>query len=116
MISLLADENLKSAIVGGLLRRKPAMDIVRVQDVGLSGKADNQVLEWAMEHSRILVTHDINTIPAEAYSRVRKNLPMPGIFVIPSRMPVGEAIEEIALLEECSSPGEWDNQVVFLPI
>ncbi len=69
-----------------------------------------------MEHSRILVTHDINIIPAEAYTRVRENLPMPGIFVIPSRMPVGEAIEEIMLLEECSSPGEWDNQVAFLPL
>jgi hypothetical protein len=116
MISLLADENLRSAIVNGLLRRKPAMDIVRVQDVGLGGKADNQVLEWAAKHNRILVTHDINTIPAEAYSRIRANLTVPGIFVVPSLMPVGEAIEQIVLLEECSSPGEWESQVVFLPI
>src|SRR4028119_1394058 len=116
MISLLADENLKSAIARGLLRRNPTMDLVRVQDVGLSGRADNHVLEWSATHNRILVTHDINTIPAEAYSRIRENLPMPGIFVIPSRMPVGEAIEQIVLLEECSSTGEWENQVVFLPI
>ncbi|HEX8596977.1 MAG TPA: DUF5615 family PIN-like protein [Chloroflexia bacterium] len=116
MISLLADENLRSAIVNGLLRRNPAMDITRVQDVGLSGKADNHVLEWAAEHNRILVTHDINTIPAEAYSRVRENLPMPGIFVIPSLISVGEAIEQIVLLEVCSSAGEWEGQVVFLPI
>ncbi len=90
--------------------------MVRVQDVGLTGEADNKVLEWAAQHDRILVTHDVNTIPAEAYARVKENLPMPGVFVIPNAPPVGEAIEQILLLDECSSMGEWEGQVVFLPI
>lgn len=37
MLRLLADENFNNNIVRGLLRRKPDLDIVRVQDVGLSG-------------------------------------------------------------------------------
>jgi Domain of unknown function (DUF5615) len=47
MLKLLADENLDNTIIRGLFRRNPTLDIVRVQDVGLSGKDDPTVLEWA---------------------------------------------------------------------
>ena len=45
MLRLAADENLNGDIVRGLLRRNPQVDIVRVQDVGLSGANDPAVLE-----------------------------------------------------------------------
>jgi hypothetical protein len=47
MLLLLADENFNNDIVRGLLRKKPELDIVRVQDVGLRGAEDPVVLEWA---------------------------------------------------------------------
>ena len=43
MLKLLADENLDNTIVRGLLLRRAKLDIIRVQDVGLSGKDDNLV-------------------------------------------------------------------------
>ena len=49
MIKLLADENLDNTIIRGLLRRNPDIDIVRVQDIDLSGKDDPIVLEWAAD-------------------------------------------------------------------
>jgi len=42
----LADENLNKDIVRGLLRRKPDLDVVRVQDVGMSGTDDPSLLAW----------------------------------------------------------------------
>jgi hypothetical protein len=116
MISLIADENLNNAIVRGLLRRNPRIDLVRVQDVGLRGAPDSDVLEWAAEQGRIVLTHDINTVPAEAYSRVKVRLPMPGVFIVPASISIGDAIEQIMLLEVCSSPGDWEGQVQYLPI
>ncbi len=47
MVRFLADENFNNAILRGLLRRKPDIDIVRVQDVGLSGASDPEILAWA---------------------------------------------------------------------
>jgi hypothetical protein len=44
-VRLLADENFNGAIVRGLLRRNPEVDVVRVQDVGLTGSDDPTVLE-----------------------------------------------------------------------
>jgi len=40
MLALAADENFNNDIVRGLLRRKPDLNIVRLQDVGLSGADD----------------------------------------------------------------------------
>ena len=58
MLRLAADENFNNDILRGLIRRNPIIDIVRVQDVGLSGADDPAVLAWAASESRVLVTHD----------------------------------------------------------
>jgi len=42
VIRFAADENLNDAITRGLRRRQPEADIVRIQDVGLSGAAPIQ--------------------------------------------------------------------------
>ena len=63
MLRLLADENFNGDIVRGLLLRKPDLDIVRVQHVSLSGWVDPDVLAWAAENNRIVLTHDRATMP-----------------------------------------------------
>jgi len=45
MLHLLSDENFNGDIVRGLLLRRPEMDLVRVQDVGLEGMDDPHVLD-----------------------------------------------------------------------
>ena len=54
-MKFLADENFDNSIVRGLMRRQPDIDIIRVQDVGLSGEDDPIVLEWAEIHARFTV-------------------------------------------------------------
>lgn len=56
-ICFLADENFNGAVVRGLLRQVPSVDIVRVQDVGLSSAEDPAVLDWAAREGRVLLTH-----------------------------------------------------------
>lgn len=45
MARFLADENFNNQIVRGVLRQSPDVDIVRAQDVGLSGVDDPTLLE-----------------------------------------------------------------------
>ena len=116
MIRLLADENFNNNIVRGLLRREPEKDIVRVQDVGLSGADDPTVLEWAAQAERILLTHDVTTITRYAFERIKSSKPMPGVFEVNRMGPIGVAIEDILLIAECSLPGEWEGQVRYLPL
>jgi predicted nuclease of predicted toxin-antitoxin system len=116
MLRLLSDENFNGAIVRGLRLRQPAIDLVRVQDVGLSGADDTAVLEWAAQNDRVLVTHDKATIPAFAYDRLTAGRPMPGVFVLNNRVPIHQAIDELLRLDACSEQAEWSGLVVFLPI
>lgn len=115
MLKLLADENFDNTIVRGLFRRRPEVDIVRVQDIGLSGKDDPTVLEWAAQEGRILLTHDVSTITRYAYDRVRKGQPMPGVIEISQDAVAGQVIEDILVLVECGYEGELEGQVQYLP-
>ncbi|MCA9939319.1 MAG: DUF5615 family PIN-like protein [Anaerolineales bacterium] len=64
----LSDENLNADILRGLLLRRPYLDLVRVQDVGLRGSDDPTVLAWAAANDRIMLTHDRATMPDFAYN------------------------------------------------
>jgi hypothetical protein len=112
----LADENFNNDILRALFRRNPVLDIVRVQDVGLSGAGDPTLLAWAAEVTRVLLTHDVSTITAHAYDRVRSGDRMPGVFEVSRDVPILIAVEDILLISECSRPGEWEGQVRYLPL
>lgn len=91
MLRLAVDENLNNDIVRGIIRRNPTIDIVRVQDAGLSGADDPTVLEWAARTQRVLLTHDVVTLTHYAYERVRAGQPMPGVFEVSRNIPLGQA-------------------------
>jgi predicted nuclease of predicted toxin-antitoxin system len=116
VIRLAADENFNHTITRGLLRRLPHVDLVRVQDVGLSGAEDDLVLEWAAREGRILLTQDAKTITKFAFDRVRAGKPMPGVIEIVRKVPLAVAIEELQIIVECSQEGEWNGQVLYVPL
>jgi len=116
MLSLLADENLDANIVRGVLRRVHGVDVVRVQDVGLSGVDDPTVLAWAAAHGRVLVTHDVETVTRFAFERVDSGLSMPGVIEIVTSASIGKAVEDLALVLECLADGELNDQVLYIPL
>ncbi len=116
MLRLVSDENFNGDIVRGLFRRHAKLDLVRAQDVGLMQTPDPEILEWAASQGRVLLSHDVSTVPPAAYQRVGNGKPMPGVFVVPDRMPVGQAIDEILFLSGDVEPDEWKDQVLFLPL
>jgi hypothetical protein len=113
---LLADEDFDNDILHGLVRRHPELDVVRVQDSNLAGEEDPVVLEWAAQNRGMVLTHDFNTMLDCAYTRVEAGLSMLGVIAIRQSVPVRRAIEEIEILVECSTEGEWEGQVIYLPL
>jgi hypothetical protein len=116
MLRLLADENFNGNIVRGALRRDPGLNIAFAQDVGLSGLPDPRLLAHAAHDQRILLTHDRSTMPNHAYERLAAGEPMAGVFIIARRFPIGLAIKEILLLNECSEQADWSGRVIALPL
>lgn len=97
MLKFAAAENFNNDILRGLLRKIPELDIVRIQDTEFSGATDLEVLDWAAQENRVLLTHDVQTITKYAYERMRLNLPMPGVFEVSRSIPIGQVIEDLLL-------------------
>lgn len=112
----LTDENLNGRLTRAILRASPGIDLMRVQDVGLREASDPEILAWAAQEGRILLTHDISTVTAYAYERVVAGLPMPGVIEIDPYAPFQQVIEDLLILDECSDEKEWENQVFYLPL
>jgi len=94
----------------------PDLDIVTVQEAGLAGMEDPDILEWAASQNRVILTHDVNTMTAHAYRRIADGLKMTGVAAISRFHSIGELIKEILLIAECSEPVDWINRVAFLPL
>lgn len=112
----LIDENLNNHIYRSLLLQRPSLDIVRIQDIGLSGKSDDEVLASALKENRILLTHDLHTIPALALQWLSENNPIPGIFLIEQRAALGQVIADLLLIIDASEQNEWDGAIHYVPL
>ena len=115
MVSLLADENFNQRILRGLRLRNSDLDLIVAQRAGLCGASDPDLLGWAAERGRIVLTHDRQTMPRFAQVRIRAGEPMPGLIIVSDTMPVGEAIDVLFVCIECGTPQDFENLVFFLP-
>jgi hypothetical protein len=116
VLKVLFDENFSGNITRGVGRRLPDADVVDVRDVGLGGADDPVVLEWAAGQGRVIITHDVNTMPGFAYQRVADGLVMPGVIIVPGQMPVGPAIDDLLTVIACGGDGEYEGRVFYLPL
>ena len=106
----LADENIDPDLVAGLQRRVSDVDVVRVQEVGLRALGDAEILQWAADQGRILINHDLKTIPGFAGERLIAGLPMPGVIFLRSTLPIAQAIDELAVIADASDAEEWSTR------
>ncbi len=116
MIRLLADENFNGRIIRGVLRIAPDSDIIRVQDTALYQAPDPQVLEWAAQENRVLLTHDEDTMIGFANRRLSAELPMPGLLIVRKTVPIGQVIDNLLIIQGASSMSDWNNQIRHLPL
>jgi predicted nuclease of predicted toxin-antitoxin system len=117
MIRLLADENVDYDLVRGALRRRPEFDFIRVQSVGLTQTVDPDILAWAAGERRVIVTHDVKTMPGFARQRMSRGEPMAGLFIVHQEgAAFSKIIDDLLLLDDCSETAEWANQILYLPL
>lgn len=116
MLRLLSDEDFNGRIVRGLLRRRPTLDLLRIQDVGLMHTPDSDLLEWAAKEGRQLLSHDLSTMSAAVVDRLDKGKPMPGVFLVHDWLPIGQAIDEILFYDDAAQPEDLKNQIIYLPM
>jgi hypothetical protein len=117
MLRLASDADVHGAIVRGLRRRLPEIDLVRVQDVLSAGTSDLGILEWTASENRVLITNDRNTMIGFARQRAVAGVPMPGLIATTNEQAIGSTIDDILVVAECMLEEEIRDQVVvYLPL
>ena len=116
MIRFMADADLKDAIVEGCRRLEPAINFLSSNDTNLEGVPDRIVLALAAAENRILVSHDLRTMPRHFGDFLQAHGSSPGLIVVPQRMPIGAAIEELWLIWGASDADEWRDRWRVLPL
>lgn len=115
-LRFLADENFNNDLLRALRRRLPDLDVIRAQDAPIAGADDPDLLAWAADEGRILLTHDAKTIPGFAYERLRAALPLPGVVVVAASAAIGDALEELHTMIEAGHEDDWPDMVRFVPL
>jgi Domain of unknown function (DUF5615) len=111
---LLADANFDFRIVHGLRKRVPAIDFVLPHGLIRPRLPDPEVLALAANLGRVLVSHDLATMP-DHFSRLLSSRESPGLVLIPNTYPIGSAIFQLELAWTCSAPDEFRNRITWLP-
>ena len=80
------------------------------------GTPDPDILVWCEAHNFILVTNNRASMPIHPRAHLDAGRHLPGIFILNPAMSLGETITELALVWGASRPGEFADQIKFLPI
>lgn len=109
-----ADADLRRPIVTGLKRREPATDFRTAQEAVLAGFDDPTVLGIAADEGRLLVSHDVNTIP-EHFARFIETRTSSGVILISQQRSYRDAIEGLLRVWITTEAEDWQNSLSFLP-
>jgi predicted nuclease of predicted toxin-antitoxin system len=116
MIRFLLDENFNGKIARGLRARQPDVDMIRVQDTPLLGAEDPDILDWAAQEGRVLLTHDIETMTKYANTRLEQGQPIAGVIFVRDTLPIAQVIEDLLVVLGATDSADWENRTTFLPL
>jgi predicted nuclease of predicted toxin-antitoxin system len=92
------------------------MDFKGADSSKLRGKSDAEVLNFAAAEGRVLVTHDIRTLPRHFADLLERGGHSPGVILVPQSTPVSVAIESLVLIWAVTEPGEWADRIAKIPL
>ncbi len=116
MIKILADQNFNGRILRGLKARILGLDCLATHEIGIQKYTDNDLLTFAAQENRIILTHDAKTFPKFAYEKIAKGEKMCGVIVVSDYYPIGSAIDEVEIALLCNSESEWENNITRIPL
>jgi hypothetical protein len=111
----LADANFDLVILAAAKRREPGLDFQTAQDTGLAGMEDPDVLAVAAQAGRVLLTHDVRTMPRHFAAFISEHTST-GVILIPQSLPRRQVVEDLLLIWGAMEAEEWINRIMSLPL
>lgn len=110
-----ADADLNHNLLLAVIRQQPGIDFRSAVDAQLAGLTDLEVLSLAAREDRILVTHDLKTMPRHFAAYIASHLSA-GVLLVPQHLPISTAAEQLILIWSVTDAPEWTNRIVHLPL
>jgi len=110
-----ADVNLNQIILRAARRREPALDFQTAETAGFAGLPDPEVFACAAEDGRILVTHDLQTMPRHFATFITTHQSA-GLLLIPQHLPIASAVDDLVRIWSTMEAAEWRNLMWYLPL
>lgn len=118
VIKYLMDENVNPAYANEIRRRVPELTIRAVGEINTPPKStlDPAILIWCEEHDFVLVTNNRKSMPVHLADHIAEGRHVPGIFILNPDLSIGQNINELLLIAECSFEKEYEDRIVHLPL
>ncbi len=117
-VCFLLDEHVPLIIQAQLEQREPGIRVYAIGE-GIAppkGVPDPDILCWIETHGCILVTNNRATMPVYLQAHMAQYRHVPGIVQLPWRMNVSAIVDDLLLIWGASLPGEFQDQIVYLPL
>ncbi len=114
-VRFLADANFNQKIVAGLLLREPLLDFGLPQAMIPERMNDSDVLDLANSSGRILVSHDVTTMP-DSFDRCVEERSCAALILVPDKLPIRDSIEDLLLIWHLTEAEESVNRMEWLPL
>jgi hypothetical protein len=110
-----ADNDLNRAIVEAVWRLEPRIDFQSAQAAKLDGVPDDSVLARAAAEQRILVSHDVKTMPRHFAEFLQTSISA-GVLIAPQSLARGKVVDDLLLLWMVDDAEDWVNRIRILPL
>lgn len=122
-LALLLDENVRGPLWQAIRRHNVVnhswiLDVVRVGDLGdlPLGSDDQEILNWCARHQRILVSHDLETMPLHFQTFIEQGQSLPGFWLIRKGYSFRTIVDQLVLLAYGGTAEEFKNQLHYIPM
>ena len=111
----LDDANFDLVILTAAKRREPALDFQTAHVAGLTGMEDPEVLSIAAREERVLLTHDVRTMPRH-FAVFLEEHTSAGVILVPQSIPRRQVVEDLLLVWVAMEAEEWLNRIMSFPL
>jgi hypothetical protein len=115
MLRLLADTSLNHHLLTACRRRSKTIDFLSATKARIEGLSHNELLHYAADEDRILVTHDIHMLPGHFKTYLESGAFSPGVFLIHPQTPIADATAWLELASLASDHTDWQDQILEIP-
>jgi hypothetical protein len=110
-----ADNDLNRAIVEAVWRFEPLIDFQSAQAAKLDGVPDGEVLARAAAEQRVLVSHDLKTMPRH-FAKFLQTSTSAGVLIAPQSLARTKIVDDLLLLWLVDAAEDWINRIRVLPL